>query len=609
MSTAPTDGGPLSEHQGRAARLRATVEALERSAQRISALRLVTFVAAIAVVVSAARAGSTPQGLAGGALVVAFAVLVVAHARLADRLRDAEVRRDLHLRHVDRITGAWVKHPTDSGARLPFDHPYAHDVDLVGEGSLVQRIDVTHTEPGIRALVARLATPAPAGEVARRQAAVRELATALDFRETLEAAALVSRGEGKLDAAPFLAFARRPPLLASPLARLAVRGSPVVLATIGALVALGFAPPAAFVAWLLAQSLGALALARACHGAFDLVAARRGYVEAFRKMLVTVEDAPFEAELLRALKARVSVSGEPPSRYLAALDRYAGLAELRAQFPVHLFVNFAVLWDLNVLERLEAWNARAGTAMEDVLEALGEIEALSALACLAYVEPGATFPEIAGEGAGLVAEDLVHPLLLEGRRVPNSLSLPGPGSALVVTGSNMAGKSTLLRAVGLNVALALAGGPVIARRLALPPLRLRASMRIDDDLQRGASYFHAELTKLRTVVGDADGSPPVFFLLDELLRGTNARARHLGGRAVLAHLLDRGAMGLAATHDVALAELETERPGRVRNVHFTDVMDGSEMMFDYRLRDGVVRTSNALRLLAMAGIEVVDETA
>jgi DNA mismatch repair ATPase MutS len=156
----------------------------------------------------------------------------------------------------------------------------------------------------------------------------------------------------------------------------------------------------------------------------------------------------------------------------------------------------------------------------------------------------------------------------------------------------------------LNIALALAGGPVCARRMRLPLVRLRASMRIEDSLQRGASYFHAELSRLRMVVAELDREPPVFFLLDELLRGTNARARHQGARAVLLHLLARGAMGVVATHDVALSELEAEVPGRVTNVHFTDVFEGGEMRFDYRLRDGVVKTSNALRLLAMAGVDV-----
>jgi DNA mismatch repair ATPase MutS len=171
----------------------------------------------------------------------------------------------------------------------------------------------------------------------------------------------------------------------------------------------------------------------------------------------------------------------------------------------------------------------------------------------------------------------------------------------------MAGKSTLLRAIGLNIALAHAGGPVVAKRLSVPRVRLRASMRANDDLQRGASYFHAELEKLRGVVADADASPPVFFLLDELLRGTNAHARHLGARSVLTHLLDRRATGVVATHDIALSKLEEEQPERVQNAHFTDVMKDGEMTFDYQLKPGVVKTSNALRLLKMAGIEVPDD--
>jgi len=185
--------------------------------------------------------------------------------------------------------------------------------------------------------------------------------------------------------------------------------------------------------------------------------------------------------------------------------------------------------------------------------------------------------------------------------------LRGPGTALVVTGSNMAGKSTLLRAVGVNVALALAGGPVCARSFVVPPVRLRASMRAMDDLGEGASYFLAELRKLERVVAGAADAPPVFFLLDELLRGTNAHARHVGARAVLLHLLERHGTGLVATHDVALAKVADDRPDAVDNAHFTDVVIDGVMQFDYRLSPGVVRTSNALRLLRAAGIDVPDD--
>lgn len=192
-------------------------------------------------------------------------------------------------------------------------------------------------------------------------------------------------------------------------------------------------------------------------------------------------------------------------------------------------------------------------------------------------------------------------------RVANDVHLRGPGTCLIVTGSNMAGKSTLLRAVGVNIALALAGGPVVAKRMRVPRVRLRASMRVADSLQSGASYFQAELSRLRVVVGHADQQPPIFFLLDELLRGTNAKARHIGARAVVRHLLKHGATGLVATHDVALSALEREEPEQVENVHFTDVIQDGEMIFDYRLRLGVVRTSNALRLLSQVGIEVEDD--
>src|SRR6185295_16489690 len=225
---------------------------------------------------------------------------------------------------------------------------------------------------------------------------------------------------------------------------------------------------------------------------------------------------------------------------------------------------------LHVLHGLERWNARVGRKTGDWFEALGELEALSSLATLAFGDPDARMPEISAAHSALRARELCHPLLQPEARVSNDVALDGPGCALIVTGSNMAGKSTLLRALGLNVVLALAGGPVCAAALSLPIVRLRASMRADDSLQQGASYFHAELTKLRGVVEDAQAEPPVLFLLDELLRGTNARARHIGARAVLLHLLERGAMGAVATHDVALSELERERPGRVANVHFTD---------------------------------------
>jgi DNA mismatch repair ATPase MutS len=338
------------------------------------------------------------------------------------------------------------------------------------------------------------------------------------------------------------------------------------------------------------------------HRAFDLASARQGTVDAFEHMLRLVETSKFEAPLLREIHARVCTQGTLPSAHLQRLRSWTSCAELRKQFLLYIFVNPLTLWDLHVLRGLERWNRDVGKTTTDWFVALGELEALSSLATLAYGDPDAIMPAI--EDAPFEARGLCHPLLAAHKRVANDVVLAGSGSALLITGSNMAGKSTLLRALGVNVALALAGGPVCAAAMSVPVVRLRASMRADDSLEEGASYFHAELLKLRRVVDDADAEPPVLFLLDELLRGTNARARHVGARAVLLHLLKRRALGLCATHDIALSELEQEQPERIHNVHFTDVIENGEMRFDYRLRPGVVRTSNALRLLAMAGIDV-----
>ncbi|MBJ73742.1 MAG: DNA mismatch repair protein MutS [Sandaracinus sp.] len=602
-----SDSDPRAEHTRREKRWADEVARLEGSASRLSLGRLVLF---LVVIVLAGTGFSQDDALSlGGAglATAAFFALVLLHGRTLAARDRAEAHRAVHARHLKRLDGAWTELPPSGKA--PPGHAYAGDIDLLGAGSLAQRIDVTHTVRGEATLGAWLGGPADDATLRARQEAVRELAADLDFREHLEAAAGRVGGEGKLDPSPFLSFtAREPFVLGSPLAIL-IHVSPLVVLGLWIAGGIGALPGWAWLAALGAQSLLALGLASRAVDAFQLIAARRGYVEAFQSMLVQVERARFESPLLRRLQERLSIGeGErarPPSAYMARLDRWAGFAEFHTQFPIHFVVNLATLYDLHVLLRLERWNADVGQGLDDAFTALGELEALASLATLLHGDPDARLPELVAEPVPFEAEALAHPLLAPGERVANDVRMPAAeGAALIVTGSNMAGKSTLLRAVGLNVALALAGGPVVAKRLRLARVRLRASMRVDDSLQQGASYFHAELTKLRSVVEGADEAPPLFFLLDELLRGTNARARHVGARAILEHLLARRACGLAATHDIALAKLADEHPGRVENVHFTDVMRDGEMIFDYRLQPGVVKTSNALRLLEMAGIEV-----
>jgi hypothetical protein len=579
----------------------------ERSSDRISLLRLATFLGA-GVLLSLGFAGRSTAVLASGiGAFIAFLIAVVVHRVIVARVEAARARKEAHERHLRRMLGNLDGLPTGLGL-LPDSHPYALDIDVVGEGSLFQRIDVTHTLHGAHALADWLGSPAQREAILARQGAVRELAGQPELRGELEAAAMMQTSDGeRIDGRPFRAFAELPSYFATHRAiEISIFALPAITLLLFVLGELDFVPGPTFLLTVAAQLAVLAQGGRAAKRAFDLAAARQGTVESFEHMLRLVESVPFKSPLLQALQARISADGEKPSTHLRRLRSWTNAADLRHQVLLHIFINPLTLWDLHVLRGLERWNREVGKRTGDWFAALGELEALSSLATIAFGDPDATLPVIEEEGP-LEARELSHPLLAARKRVRNDVAIGGPGCVMLVTGSNMAGKSTLLRALGQNVVLALAGGAVTASSMRLPIVRLRASMRVDDSLQRGASYFHAELTKLRSVIQGAEDKPPVLFLLDEMLRGTNAQARHLGAKAVLVHLLDRGAFGMVATHDVALAALEQERPGRVVNQHFTDVVVDGEMLFDYRLRPGVVRTSNALRLLTLAGIAVPGE--
>lgn len=597
---------PLTEHRELARRFEERAAAHDRRAGMLSLVQLVLFGAAAVLGGSGLFNLSLGFLSAGAALFVLFLLVRVYQSRVLLDRDAAQTRRQVHERHVTRLTGEWRELPRVDDL-LPASHPYAADLDITGPGSLMQRIDTTHTSAGVRTLADWLAAPASAEDIAERQAAVRELAGEVELRQEMEAAVL-DTGRERLDAGPFVELMHKPGLLEQK-PWLKVVAPLLPLGSIG-LWALGYAellPGWLFLLPLLVQFWIVRLTEPRSREVYDAMGSKKGFVDAYVRLFRVVEAMEPKAPLLRSLQERLRVDGTPPSTQMRRLDRWVGWYELRETGIVHVIVNPILLWDLNCLIGIERWVREVGRKCGSWFEALGELEALAALSVLLHHDPVARLPEIVGEDEPFEAEQIAHPLLAPERRVPNDVALRGPGSCLIVTGSNMAGKSTLLRAVGVNIALALAGGPVIARRMRVPRVRLRASMRIADSLQAGASYFQAELSRLRLVVEGAEERPPVFFLLDELLRGTNARARHIGARAVVRHLLERGATGIVATHDVALSELEHEEPGKVQNVHFTDVIQDGEMIFDYRLREGVVKTSNALRLLAEVGVKVEDD--
>jgi DNA mismatch repair ATPase MutS len=293
---------------------------------------------------------------------------------------------------------------------------------------------------------------------------------------------------------------------------------------------------------------------------------------------------------------------------MAALERIVGFVDARHNEVFRFVIGPLLMWDVHCAVALSRWRARAGRRVRRWLEVIGDTEALASLAAFAFEHPGFGWPEPSAVPL-LEASGLAHPLIPADRRVGNDVHLPEAGRALVVTGSNMSGKSTLLRTIGINAVLAFAGAPVCARSMRIGPMRIATSMRVQDSLSQGVSHFYAEILRLKRIVDwaaqrDADA---VLFLLDEILHGTNSRERVRGASAVVRDLLAHGAMGVVSTHDLGITALERHLPGRVHNAHFEEQVDGTDMTFDYLLRPGIVQSSNALRLMRAVGIPVDDE--
>jgi DNA mismatch repair ATPase MutS len=365
------------------------------------------------------------------------------------------------------------------------------------------------------------------------------------------------------------------------------------------------ARPGTITALLCAELAAGIAIGERLTPMLSAVSAREAALTRWRAMIAVIEREPFESPLLARTRDLLATGLRRASEEIAALDRIVGFSDARRNEVFRFFIGPLLMWDAHCAFALLRWRARAGERVRGWLAALGEVEALAGLAAFAFEHPDFAWPEAAAEPI-FEAHALAHPLIADDHRVGNDVSLPSAARALVVTGSNMSGKSTLLRAIGANAVLAFAGAPVCARALTIGPARVATSMRIEDSLEQGVSHFYAELRRLKRVLDLARGAEggSALFLLDEILHGTNSRERVIGACAVVRELLDRGALGAVSTHDLGITALERELGGRVQNVHFEEQVAGEKMTFDYVLKPGIVQSSNALRLMRAVGIDV-----
>lgn len=610
---------PLRIYQARADTASKTADSWRARFDSLANVRLGVILALVVVGIAYVAVPSERGRLTVLALLLfaGFIVLVVRHARIR--------RQEIWYRELSQVAieahhltlRQWTQFE-DPTPEPPTNHPYADDLDVFGHASLHVLLRTTGTRPGADMLTDWLLAPAPSEVVRQRQDAVRELTPAIDFRDELHAMGRIAGPVAPEELRLLLEWAESPAWLLPMrgLKRLAIVLPTLFVITV-AFHILGVVP----YLWIL-PSVVAMGVIRRhtprIHDDFARTSSGDSGLQRYHDLIERVASERFDDPLLAELRESLSGRGDPPAKALENLFRLVELSNLRYNGQVHYPLNVMTLWDIHILSALERWKEQYGTELRGWMAALGRTDALSALAGLSHAHPDWAFPEIkSGQADGplrLEATGLGHPLLAPEGAVRNDVDLGPPGTLLLVTGSNMSGKSTLLRAIGANVILAGAGGPVCAESMALPIADLHTSMRIRDSLEEGISYFMAELRRLKAVCEAASEADerPVLYLLDEILQGTNTAERQIAARRILRHLLDQHAIGAVTTHDLTLADAEHLQDHAVL-VHFRESLelreDGPPIAFDYQLRQGIATSTNALRLMEIMGLALPEEGA
>jgi DNA mismatch repair ATPase MutS len=596
-----------SEEYKRRQQVRETQVALfEKQHIRFGNLRLVMVIATlIAAWFSLYRDVFSPWWLLLAPLL--FLAIAILHAKILRQRACAERAVNFYRNGLARIEDRWIdldKPDTgQTGSRIGIDvHSslYATDLDLFGQASLFELLSLARTRMGEDTLAGWLLSPSPVPQLIQRHAAVAELRDRLGLRE--EIAILGEDVKVGIHPDALMQWAEAPNQLTHPWLRwfcLLLAVASVVTATVWA----EFGTKTPFFAIVIVETIITASLHKRTMAVLHATEHALEDLQLLSSLLARLEREQFEAPRLQALKTELS------SHHLAGSQAIARLRTIveyirSLENPIMRAINIPLMYAVQVAYAAEAWRSAHGAAVRSWLKAAGEVEALLSLSAYSYEHPADPFPEFVEGHPCFIAERLGHPLIPTTKCVRNSISVCGETRVLLISGSNMSGKSTLMRTVGINTVLAMAGAPVRAHRLQLTPLQIGASILINDSLQEGSSRFYAEITRLRHICDLAEKNPPVLFLLDELLQGTNSKDRLIGAEGVVRALLASGAIGLISTHDLALTNIGEQKDSRLHNVHLQDEIGDGKMKFDFKLQDGVVTKSNGIELMRLIGLKI-----
>lgn len=597
---------PENHYKKRLTRFKRLLRKQELTAGIISNFRLVSALSGLSLAFYLYKSGNhyISTGIFIAALVL-FMFLVNRHRRITENIGYTRSLIEINNKCLKRLNGAW-KDFSDTGKEYTNStHPFTGDLDIFGKGSLFQWINNTNTFTGRNKLAYFFTEPLNnKNDIIRRQEAIAELAENISWRQKFEAEAMIVRQKAHNQAALFSWAEIENPFYRKFWLVLTVRILPLI--TLGLLATdvfissslIRLSVPAVILQFLLLRLFG-----KERSKALKTVYIYEENLKTYYKMLKRFERKKLKSVLLHELQE--SLTGCKKQKAYRQVEKLAKIVDSisNRNNAVFIIINILTLWDYQCMIALEQWKMNSGRYLREWFSVLGEVEALSSLSLIAYDHPDWAVPEISENGPLLSAKSMGHPLLTK-NRVVNDLDLRKPASVLLITGSNMSGKSTLLRTAGINLILAYTGCPVCAEFFCCSLMKVFTCMRVSDNLEDNISSFYAELVRIKMIIDAAKEGKPLFFLLDEIFKGTNSHDRHVGAKTVIKQLGRENALGMVSTHDLELAELEKETDGQIKNYHFIEFYSNGKLSFDYKLRTGVSTTRNALYLIKMAGINI-----
>ena len=577
---------------------------LKKSSDRMSTFRLTEFLAGSALCYFCFRYLNAAAGWGAIILTLAvFIILVKQHGVIKRALEWERCMNTVNQEYLDRINGSWTGFKDNGQEFADPDHPYTGDLDIFGKQSLFQAINTGKTYYGRTMLKERLIRPIKDPEqIKRYQNSVREMAGKIDFCQSLQCEAMQSRQTGS-DPHDFIAYAEDQ----NPLFKNKQWENPFYILPAATVLSIAFAslglliPSGVPVLLCAVQIIIMLFSNKKLNPIFSSVGKFKDEIMTFGNMIKRIEDEDFKDPVLLELKGRLSGGSKKTSRHLKKMVNIAEAMDIRYSPMLRFLLNMLFLWDYHCVFAINEWKKQNGSLIKRWIESTGEFEMLSSLAVPLVAHPDWTFPLFTATGSGVTAEELGHVLIPDEKRVCNDIAIKN--QILVITGSNMSGKTTLLRTIGINLVLAYTGAPVCAKAMTCSIMDIYTSMRINDDLNSGISTFYAELLRMKMIIDRSKNRDSMIFLIDEIFRGTNSTDRTVGAVKVLKALNKSWIIGLISTHDFELCDLENEDRARVRNYHFTESYKGNSIYFDYKLYSGRSETTNARFLMKMVGIE------